>query len=62
MSTDTKIKIEKRSKQIESLAGWRRVYWDMLRIGFFGRTISEVYKYPFRTAIAVLSLNEIMSE
>ena len=48
---------KKRGKQITDLIGWRYVYSDIQKCGYFGRTLQEVYSVGFQTAVHAMNLN-----
>ncbi len=48
---------KKRGKQITDLIGWRHVYPDIQKCGYFGKTLQEVYSVGFKTAVHAMNLN-----
>lgn len=48
---------KKRGQQITKLIGWRYVYADIQKCGYFGSTLKEVYNVGFQTAVHAMNLN-----
>jgi len=48
---------KKRGKQITNLIGWRHIYPDIQKSGYFGQTLKEVYGAGFKTAVHCMNLN-----
>lgn len=46
-----------RSEQITTLIGWRWIYPEIQKCGYFGKSIQEVYNVGFRTAVHAMNLN-----